>query len=279
MADEYLVTDPFATEAVPEIDLSASPISAAIMQIRFPAEVSAIRTALLDGRLTSALEDSYPYMQKQQELNLMIQVGQQPMAEPVPERTDTTNWAMYSEDRRWTINLTSQFIAITTTDYRSRSEFIDRVRDVIEGIQSKVKAPAASRIGMRYLNQVYGSDLYEWVGKLRPATAGILSELNGEQSEGVGVSLSEIRFQWNDAAGMQARWGIIPAAAVLDVAMKTVPEASWILDIDTFNEESIEFNSTSVTQQTEVLSSRAYRFFRWAVPPEALRRFKPREDE
>lgn len=75
-----------------------------------------------------------------------------------------------------------------------------------------------------------------------------------------------------EQASIGARWGLLPPGVIIDPALTPVNSASWILDVDTFQERKGDFESAEIGRHIEVYADIAYRFFRLAVTDDLIRR-------
>lgn len=85
-------------------------------------------------------------------------------------------------------------------------------------------------------------------------------------------SVADSEFRLADAV-LHGRWGVVPAGAQLDpLHGDAVANPSWLLDLDMYTEGPTDFAVDNVVALADTFADRIYRFFRWAVEPELLRR-------
>jgi uncharacterized protein (TIGR04255 family) len=69
------------------------------------------------------------------------------------------------------------------------------------------------------------------------------------------------------------RCGILPPDTTVDPGLQPADTRSWILDIDSFIDNSSAIEMGKIDIISSRLAERAYRFFRYTMNPEFLERF------
>lgn len=266
------VVNPFTDEDLEQVPLANSPLETVIFQLRFPDTISKLRRALATDELQNALADVFPYVEKQQSVTMMLQPGQVPTPEQGPDV-----WMLRTADRKTTASMNGESVSVMTSAYQSRSSFFAEVNQVLEVVQRIASPPAASRIGLRYIDRVLMEDASaaEWVQGLTDGAQGVLSSIDDQGMSQLRLFIQHVVYGWEDGTQMQSRWGILPSGAILDGAMAVHNARTWFLDIDTFSETELPFDLGEINLLNQTLAKRSYRFFRWMVPPAALNRFAP----
>ena len=268
-----VIMDPFTDEDLDEIPLAASPLETVIFQVQFPGSLSKLKQALAAEQVQAMLADDFPYAEKQRGVSWSIQPGQLPTQEPGAEF-----WNLSSADRGVTASLGGDSVSVVTKAYRSRDQFLTLVAKVLAAVREAGNPPAASRIGVRYIDRVLLDQpgAHEWASKLSEPSRGILAAIKPEDIECVPISIQQIVYKWRDGPQLQGRWGLLPRGAVVDPNMKVHDVDTWFLDIDTFVEDpSGALGFDEARELLTTLTRRSYRFFRWMVPTSALERFQP----
>jgi uncharacterized protein (TIGR04255 family) len=266
------VTSPFSLDLTQEAHLGASPLVSALLQVKFPAPLSKLNSLLTSSAMSDALADEYPYCQQISNVGMLFQPGQEPVQQPAMG----TSWAYTDKTESWRAELSAESISLTTTAYTSRSEFCSRAEFLFSVVGRLANPPGISRVGVRYINRTQGDDLLDWIERLTPAARGIMHDLDREYASNVVHALSDVRYSWpNEDVYLQGRWGLAPPRSIIDMSMQPVNEPSWVLDIDIFSEAAGEFVVKDMTERVRNFSERAYNFFRWVIPSDALARFKP----
>lgn len=259
---------PFAEEPVPEIPLARSPLVVVMFQVRFPGDVQAFRDHR--SELTRELAQQFPVSAEEFEIELILSPGRP----PTQVQGKNSTFALTTGDGNRTLRIASDSISLTALDYTSRSDLIETLREALTSISKVVDVPPCTRIGLRYLNRVLGPNLGEWISTLTEGTRGVLAASGGIDRSLI-LSLSQAAFAVpeNPGTGLQSRWGLLPPNMAIDASMDPVPEQSWILDIDSFEERRRDFDAADICDASEAMAARSYRFFRWVVNQNSLERF------
>ena len=84
-----------------------------------------------------------------------------------------------SEDETWTLGLTREFLALSTSKYPRWEEFRAKLRNPIEALVDIYDPAFFTRVGLRYRNVIQRSKLgleeASWADLLKPQTSGIFS--------------------------------------------------------------------------------------------------------
>ena len=181
-------------------------------------------------------------------------------------------WRFLDTRGEWCVTLTSDFLALETSRYGSRDDFLARFTRILESLVTHVDPRVIDRLGVRYIDRVTGDDLTDLALLVRPEVCGVLST---GLSTDVRYSISESVFDLPDSTGqLKTRWGLIPAGGTADPStIQEIDEPSWLLDVDAFRVETRDLDVGEVIQETRAFAERIYSVFRWAVTDEFLRRY------
>jgi uncharacterized protein (TIGR04255 family) len=181
-------------------------------------------------------------------------------------------WRFASAEGDWQVALAPDFLALETTRYTSRDDFVGRFRQALEALGQHVKPEITDRLGVRYIDRVSGEHFSDLPLLVRPEVAGIWSTPLAGHAR---LSVTENLFALPDGAGeMKTRWGVVPPNATVDpAAIEPVDTPSWLLDLDAFVTGPRKFEVDGLAEQTRAFAERIYSFFRWTVTPEFLRRY------
>lgn len=262
------LTAPFDGPPVDEIPLVRAPLVRVLTQVRFENLAVFRRSNFIDPFIERLLEP-FPLLEEGHETELIVGpsgVSQKDSSSPV--------WRLRSLDRSWTVTVASGSLAIETTDYKSRTDFLGRFRNVSAAFIDTIGASRALRLGIRYTNQITdGSIATEALIKFfRPETRGPLSIPSGDVASlqhGINDALFIIGNQ-----AVQARWGLLPPAAAFDPSIAPVAHRSWFLDIDSFRDTALVMDVDVLDDELKSLAERAYRLFRWLVTQEFIDKYR-----
>jgi uncharacterized protein (TIGR04255 family) len=261
-------TSPFGSDPLAEVPLPRAPLVRVLCQVRWP-NVTALQASQFDSvaeKVGLRIAGEYPLGEPQQEMQVVL------TPDGVSQQAAGRSFRFRSPDDRWRIVLSDSFVALEASQYTSRADFCSRLRDVLEAISSVVAIPFAVRIGYRYTNRLEGDeDLASLPSLVKDAVLGGHSvPLNNAAT--VVHTLTETLYAIGDIR-LLARWAHLPPNVTIDPTVPAVAAGSWILDLDAFREDRIDFDPTKLADQANTLSAAAYRFFRWATNDEFLRRF------
>jgi uncharacterized protein (TIGR04255 family) len=255
--------DPFIDPPPAEVPLKDAPLVRVIAQVRFP-EILSIEERSFVAPFQEALRASYPVLRPERSPNLVLGPDGLGLGKSQPA------WRFADVAGEWRVSLTSVFLALETTRYTSRSDFLDRLRVVLEALDEHVKPKLVDRLGVRYIDRITGSAVDEIEDLVRPEVRGINGTIAATHAS---HALSESMFELGDAR-MLARWGRLPEGTTVDpAAIEPASEKSWILDLDMFSAAPTPFAIDEIMKLSERFAERIYAIFRWAVTDDFLRRY------
>lgn len=268
MPNALEVPTPFG-EPVEEIPLSRAPLITVVSQIRFPPITSIAREEFV-GPFQERIRQQFPVLRQEREVNVVLTPsGVSPGGDPAPI------WRFLDrpQDSGWKVSLAPSFVALDTSTYESRTDFLGRLRAVLAALADTVAPSTSDRIGLRYVDRVPldqgDGDLEQWI---KPQVLGMTPVQPGAGAS-LTHSVSDTEFQLGDAT-LHGRWGLIPPNTQLDpLHGDAVDVPSWILDLDMYTSAMRDFDVDRLVATTEGFAAHIYRFFRWAVRPALLRRY------
>ena len=238
-----------------------SPLVEVICQLRFPDILSIGAKAPVDFQ--EAVRQEFPRFSKAQERlapkRVMVD-GVPKMVQPEP----ITNYNFVSEDSLWKLNLTQNFIALSTLRYQRWEDFAQRLdRPLAQFIQ--IYHPAFfERVGLRYINafsrRALGLEGTPWSDLIQPAFLGVMAEPDVDERTVRKCSLDV------DLALEEGRRMKVHAGPSLLSSQKQDPEVKFILDGDFSAAGNIA--PDKVASGLEDLHYHAVRLFRGALTSE-----------
>jgi uncharacterized protein (TIGR04255 family) len=259
---------PFGDDELAEIQLDRAPLVRVVAQVRFPI-IAAVSQQEFIVEFQEALRGVYPVLRAEKELGFVV------TAEGVQESVGSSIWRFHDRDDEWRVSLAPTFLALETQQYRDRDDFLRRFGVVVQALGDTVAPQIWDRLGIRYVDRIEADEpLNELV---RPEVLGILgSPLGGAILQ---QGLTQSQFSLGDDSAMLTRWGILPAGVTHDPSIGPSGRPAWILDLDMYRSSEEEFDPQRICDVAGVFSRRIYRFFRWTVTPEFLRRFGASDEE
>lgn len=166
------------------IQYARSPLVEVICQLRFPTILSI--GANEPAAFQEAVRRDFPrYMARQEQLPpKVVKKGNATALEP---QKPITNYHFISEDGRWKLNLTQNFIALSTLSYQRWEDFAARLDQALAQFIQIYQPAFFERIGLRYVNAVsrkrLGLEGQLWDDLIRDQYLGILGQPDVEESE------------------------------------------------------------------------------------------------
>lgn len=256
---------PFSEAELEEIPLERTPLERVYAQVRFPllARVAKME-AVADFQ--SALEGAFPHLESEREVGIILTAeGAKPLAQ------ENIVWRLQDADRRWRLSLAPTFLALDTSDYDSRTEFIDQIGRVLGALGSSLEPHGRGRVGVRYVNRLALPTLHEQIHSLvRREILGVASAEQVRESDALQLGLNETLFQLGDDQ-LRVRAAALPErTGVPSLQLDPIDEMSWVLDLDMFRDDEDEFDPSAIGELCLRFSKQIYRFFRWSVTNDFL---------
>jgi uncharacterized protein (TIGR04255 family) len=256
--------NPFDDAPVEDIVLPEAPLVRTIAQVRFPA-VAAIAQQDYIIPFQEALRERYPVLRAEREVGVTL----------TPDGVSSTSagvvWRFQDVDATWRVSLAPTFVAVETGAYHHRSDYLERYAEVLTVLSQVIRPAVFDRIGLRYVNRfVPDEPLSQLAELIRPELLGMLS-IELPEHVTIMFGLTDTMFALSDAQ-LHARWGYVPAGATVDPGIEASDQPSFLLDLDVFRAGEAPFSVEAITDATRNFGLQAYRFFRWAVTEDALRR-------
>jgi uncharacterized protein (TIGR04255 family) len=255
-------------KAVPkEVPLTAAPLIRVIAQVNFPPILSIEKNEFV-GSFQEAIRSDYPILRPEQIQGFAF--SPQGVI-PTPPQT-TWRFADQFPDWKWRVSLTTNFVALETKSYLSRTDFLDRFEKILVALNECCEPGQVERFGMRYIDRIAGQNLQDIATLITPEMAGMMASDLGVHIQ---QNITESFFIIPDREEhIFARWGLLPPSVTFDPdAIEPISEASWVLDLDMSLVKSQKFNVETLMDEGKYFAERIYTFFRWSVTDEFLRRF------
>ena len=252
-----------------EIPLPSAPLVAVVAQVRFPPIASIAREEFI-GAFQERIRKTFPVLRKEQELSVVLTPdGVSSGGDP------TTVWRFldHPDEPEWKVSLAPSFVALDTSMYESRTDFLERLRALLDALVDTIGPSTYDRIGVRYVDRVRLDDAdVDLADLVRPEVLGVATVAPGGGADLL-HSISDTEFRLGDAR-LHGRWGRVPPGVQFDPLHGNPTDSpSWILDLDMYDNCAGEFDVDRLTSAAERFAECIYRFFRWAVRPELIRRY------
>jgi uncharacterized protein (TIGR04255 family) len=247
----------------PRVIYQRNPLDQVICQLRFPPILK------IDTQVPSDFQDAirgdYPlyFENKEPMLNLSPEILAQVPPEvinafPIPA-TNRLNYRFATVDEIWNVNLTNNFLALSTKKYDRWENFRQHLTIPLEAFVNVYKPAFCSRIGLRYVDVIRKSSLglsgTNWSDLIQPHIAGILSY--SEIPEGIiQGSISNEEIKLDDGKSIVR---IVHGLATL----RNDGEIVYLIDCDFFLEEKTEISN--VLEKLDYYNHLGRRLFRWCI--------------
>ncbi len=261
-ADDLL---PFSEAELEEIPLERTPLERVYAQIRFPL-LARIAKMEAVADFQSALGGAFPHLEAEREIGIALTAeGAKPLTQ------ESVVWRLQDAEHRWRLSLAPTFLALDTSDYDSRTEFIDQIGRVLGALGSSLEPSGRGRIGVRYVNRLALPALHEQIHDLvRREVLGVASAEQVRESGTLKLGLNETLFQVDDDQ-LRVRAVTLPErTSVAALQLDPIDEMSWVLDLDMFRDDEDVFDPTGIGEHCLRFSKQIYRFFRWSVTDDFL---------
>lgn len=241
-----------------------APLAEVICQLRFPTILSI--GAKEPAEFQDAIRSEYPRYGVRQEHPAPKLTGIGTPNPSVQQQPPVTNYNFISQDGKWKINLTNNFIALSTVGYTQWEHFAQRL-DFILAQFIRIYQPAYfERIGLRYLNafsrKAVGMEDMLWDDLIQSAYIGVLGEPDVDETTVTKNSLDvEMSLGGDCRMKLHAGPGMLKRGA-----QETQNEVRFILDGDFSSTGNL--TGDQVPSRMETLHSWAVRLFQGAITRE-----------
>ena len=241
--------------------LRADPLVRVLAQIRF-APVLSIREQSFVAPFQEAIRHAYPLVQQEMQQHVAPGVGGE------LQLGETVLWRFADAEDNWQVTLAQDFVALECDDYSDRTDFVDRLRETLRAVSTRVRPALTRRVGVRYTNRLSDTEKLDRLSDfVRPALQGVA---NADLGVGTAVTeLTQAEFTTNSVS-LNGRWGHLPAGATHDPSIEAPDRPSWILDLDAYSASAAPFDPEVCADEAERFAGLVYGFFRWAVSDEFL---------
>lgn len=258
--------NPMISEPPSEVPLPNAPLVRVLAQLRF-SEILSIEKREFVAPFQEALREQYPMLKHEKTQNIIMG----PKG-PSVSASASGVWRFSDLESGWRVSLSPDFVALETSSYTSRDDFIARLSDVLEMLAETIGPKVIERLGVRYIDRVESPHFEKVRSLIREPILGVGSTQLWEELR---HSISESVFGIAETnAALKARWGVLPAQATIDPAVfEPIDSPSWLLDLDAFRQEQRVFDPEELSAEARRYAERIYSFFRWAVTDEFLKAY------
>lgn len=251
---------PFSGPPPDEVALANPPLVRVIGQIAFPT-LAKIAQATAVAPFQESIRSTYPLLTQEE----IQHIEMPPTA--APRFQSAIIWRFSSADGHWRVSLSPSFVALETTAYTSRTEFVGRLMALTRALQETMDPQLYLRVGLRYINRMEGEALSTIATLIKPEVLGVLQTPFKDAAQHL-ITESILR---TEEGQLLARWGSLPANATVDPqALEPIAAPSWIFDLDISATGQWPFEAAAIGDRLLAFAKRNYAVFRFIVKDEFL---------
>ena len=233
----------------PRAHYTKAPVHEVICQLQFPTILSINQEE--PARFQETIRGAFPRYARQQDIIPPKITGVGTPNIQVQNQPPVTNYHFLSEDGKWKLNLTRDFIALSTLRYPGWEDFARHLDRPLASFIRTYQPAYFHRVGLRYRNFVSRKRLnlegVAWNALLAPAYTGPLREGDVAESEVTAYSC-DLALRLDDACRLKVHAG--PGHLKGTHNGPQDPELKFILDLDLF-----AIGTTACTQSAQLLEA------------------------
>lgn len=241
---------------------AVNPLVEVICQLRFPAILSI--GAKEPAEFQEAVRREFPRYAANQEVPAPTVKGAGTPNPTLEQGPTVINYSFVSADGLWKLNLTKNFIALSTLRYQRWEDFAQRLDRPLAAFIQTYQPAFFERIGLRYVNAFSRKNLglegTPWSDLFQPAFLGALAERDVAEGDVTKCALDvEMNLEEGRHLKMHAGPGLLHGG-------KQDSEVKFILDNDFSTAGNL--SAAQVPDRLEQLHRDAVRLFRGALTSE-----------
>ena len=216
----------------PRAHYRKSPLREVICQLRFPTILSINQTE--PAAFQELIRGQFPQYARRQDQPAPRVTGLGTPNPKVEQLPPVNNYHFLSEDTRWKLNLTQEFLALSTLSYPGWESFARVLDQALASFISIYQPAFFQRVGLRYVNVIsrkeLGVESTPWTELLQPAYCGPLSQEDLAEDRLTGTSCDwQIRLDSSSQAKIHTGIGMLKPPRP---DLPQDPEVKCVLDID-----------------------------------------------
>lgn len=262
------MTSPSSTEPTvgnAKRPLSRAPLARVLCQIRWN-QLSRFELDKVADQVAQIIGDDYPLRDAQQEMEFVVSPS------GVSQQTVGTIHRFQTADRTWTVSLGQQFLAVDTTAYEGHEDFVTRLESTVSALTRTATIPFLTRVGYRYVNHLTETTAVESLREL--FVEGVLGGLAQGDARELRRTVSESVYSADGSNFLLVRSALLEPRMILEPTLPPVDGKSWVLDLDSYREDTNGFPVEGIAQLATDLSARAAKHFWSVITDEFVRRFE-----
>lgn len=234
-----------------------NPLVEVVCQLRFPPILKISHQEPVEFQDT--IRFKYPLFETAR-AQLPSEISQVVQQLGLPLQSDVA-YNFKSEDQRWSLSLTKDFIALTTSSYERYEQFKQRFEEALGIFEAIYKPSFYTRIGLRYQDLIIRSKLgiedKSWSELIAEHIASELHEANFSSS--IQTIVKSLVLE-TEIGQINLNHGLVNVKE----AQGSGDEIAYLFDADFYTEQKIEGNE-DVWNALNQFNQSAGRLFRWSI--------------
>jgi uncharacterized protein (TIGR04255 family) len=248
-----------------------NPLTEVICQLRFP-PILKIET-VIPYEFQDLIRDDYPHYNEKKEFQMKLPEGvsgQIPdeLLDTITPGSSRKNYEFISEDENWKINLTRNFLALSTRRYTRWETFKQKFIRSFEALLEIYKPKNFTRIGLRYRDLIrrgaLGLEDVAWSELLQPYILGIL--MDNSLRENVVNVLHNTEISLEDGESIVR----IVSGLIEDADSG---ESGYLIDSDFFTTTKTDIDKA--IDRLDYFNQRGSRLIQWAITEKLHQAMEP----
>jgi uncharacterized protein (TIGR04255 family) len=170
-------------------------------------------------------------------------------------------YSFKSEDQRWNLSITKDFIALASLSYERYEQFKQRLEEALEIFESIYKPSFYTRIGLRYQDLIIRSKLgiedRDWSDLM---ARHIISELHDTSIASSIQTILKTLVLKTEIGQINLKHGLV----TVKEPQRNNDEVAYLFDADFYTEQKVE-GSTNAWNILDQFNQSAGRLFRWSI--------------
>jgi uncharacterized protein (TIGR04255 family) len=258
----------------PRTHYEQAPAHEVICQLRFPTILTINTTEPADFQ--EVIRDTFPQYARRQDVPAPRITGAGTPNMQVERQAPITNYHFLSADGRWKLNLTKDFIALSTLRYSGWEEFAHHLDKALAAFIQIYHPAYFQRVGLRYVNLFsrarLGLENTPWASLFAPAYAGALAEPDLSEEDCLSCG-TDLQLKLDSSCRAKLHAGLVRVQSKVPGAPAD-PEVKFILDMDLSMGGNVP--CTMAAGALETLHVHGGRLFEGAVTDRLRQAMEPR---
>ena len=240
--------------------LAAPPLLVTLCQVRYDARDDLTSASAAKQLLKHLAPLGLGTMTQVRHQQVVLIAG--PSTEPLSQETppQPAGWQFTNESGATTVNVLTDQMTLETRRYPGWEEFLSLWAICVSALAESASPAISTRVGLRYVNRIksrHARTLRDFgrAELVDPAFSGPIEK--SPLSEYVTATEGRATLKFSDGTDSLVQHGVITEEAA----------PAFVLDIDCFRSEAIEFDQESLLSIVGILNERALQIFQTVVGP------------